>query len=69
MSSFVSRITSLTWTRRFSGRDQGHNTRCSRRAERGLVEGISGGWLSELGRRIEGFGTGEGREEGGCLEI
>jgi hypothetical protein len=30
----------------------------------GLVEGISGGWLSELGRRIEGFGIGGGRKEG-----
>jgi hypothetical protein len=30
----------------------------------GLVESISGGLLSELGRRIEGFGTGGGRKEG-----
>lgn len=27
------------------------------------MEGISGGWLSELGRRIERFGTGGGRRE------
>jgi hypothetical protein len=32
--------------------------RCSRRAEVGLVEGILGGWPSEVGRRIERFGTG-----------
>ena len=33
------------------------------------MEGISGGWLSELGRRIKGFEKGGGREgEGGCLE-
>ena len=55
-------IPGWTWTRRFSKREQGHNTRCSRRAEMGLVEGISGGWLSEVGRRIKGFGTGGGRK-------
>jgi hypothetical protein len=41
------------------------------------VEGVLGGWLSELGRGIERFRTGGGRkeeggrrrEEGGSLEI